>query len=324
MSTKRLWLAGKWKWVVPVIIIALVFPAGLYLVSNREKEEIDEAKRIELGGTYISLSEGITHYELIGPPKGSVVVLVHGGSVPMWGWDSQVASLAAAGLRVLRYDMYARGYSDRPNVEYNRALYREQLLELLNALGLIEPVDLVGLSFGGAIAADFTANHPGRVRHLVLCAPMVAFAETGQNATYQKLLRMPAIGDFLLRTVVMQKYIERASYLFEPSEKSNHYNKLFREQFKYKGGERAVLSMFRGDALGDYRDSYGAIGKQDRKVMLIWGTADSDISRSMIDEVREAIPHICFHSLEGVGHGLNFEASKELNELIIDFLNNTR
>ena len=120
MSTKRPWLAGKWKWLVPVIIIILIFPVGLYLASNHENEDIDEAKRIELGGTYISLSEGITHYELIGPPKGSVVVLVHGGSVPMWGWDSQVASLAAAGLRVLRYDMYARGYSDRPNVEYNR------------------------------------------------------------------------------------------------------------------------------------------------------------------------------------------------------------
>ena len=324
MNKKRLWLAGRWKWLIPVIIVVLVFPAGLYLASNREKEEIDEAKRVEIGGTYIGLSEGITHYELIGPPKASVVVLVHGGSVPMWGWDSQVASLTAAGFRVLRYDMYARGYSDRPNVDYSRALYRNQLLELVDALELIEPVDLVGLSFGGAIAADFTANHPGRVRRLVLCAPIVAFAETGRNATYQKLLRIRVIGDFLLRTVVMQKYIERACYLFEPSEKANHYNELFREQFKYKGGEKAVLSMFRGDALGDYRDYYGAIGKQDRKVILIWGTADTEVSRSMIDEVREAIPHIRFHSLEGVGHGLNFEASKELNELLIDFLNNAR
>jgi len=242
---------------------------------------------------------------------------------PCGGWDSQVASLSAAGLRVLRYDMYARGYSDRPDVAYDRTLYRMQLLELLDTLELTEPVDLVGLSFGGSIAADFTAHYPGRVRHLVLCAPIVAFTETGQNATYQKLLRIPVIGDFLLRTVVMQKYIERASYLFEPSEKANHYNELFQEQFGYKGGERAVLSMFRGDALGDYRDSYAAIGKQDRKVMLIWGTADSEISRSMIDEVREAIPHISFHSLEGVGHGLNFEASNELNKLLIDFLKDT-
>ena len=85
---------------------------------------------------------------------------MHGATIPMWIWDPQVESLTKAGFSVLRYDLYGRGYSDRPHTEYNRDLYRSQLLELLDQLGIKEPVDLVGMSLGGAIATDFTANYP--------------------------------------------------------------------------------------------------------------------------------------------------------------------
>ena len=101
---------------------------------------------------------------------------------------------------------------------------------------------------------------------------------------------------------------------------ADHYNKLFREQFVFEGSERAVLSMVRSDALGDYRSSYEAVGKQNKKVMLIWGTVDKDISLEMMDEVRTFIPHVQFHDLDGVGHSLNIEATEKFNEFLIDFL----
>ena len=58
--------------------------------------ELDESTRAQLGGTYVNLSPGTVHYELVGPTDGGIVVLVHGGTVPMWAWDSQVAALTEA------------------------------------------------------------------------------------------------------------------------------------------------------------------------------------------------------------------------------------
>lgn len=318
MSARKQGAAGKWKWVIiAVVVVVLLVPVGLYMASDRENKELNEATRTQLGGTYVTLSEGVTHYELVGPEKGQVVILVHGATIPMWIWDPQVGALTAAGFQVLRYDMYGRGYSDRPDVDYNRELYRKQLLDLLDTRGLTEPIDLVGLSLGGATVTDFTANYPERVRRLVLAAPLINSVSDDSSI---KLLRIPFIGDFLMRTVAVQTFIDRASSLFEGTDMADDYNKLFYEQVTYKGFERASISMFRGDAMGDYREAYGAVGKQNRKVMLVWGTADEDISREMIDEVRNAIPHIQLHVLEGVGHQLNLEVTEKFNKLVIDFL----
>ena len=66
--------------------------------------------------SFIDLSVGKTHYELVGPETGRTVVLLHGGTIPMWTWDRQVPALVEAGFRVLRYDMCGRGYSDSPEL----------------------------------------------------------------------------------------------------------------------------------------------------------------------------------------------------------------
>ena len=319
MSKRKRGATGnKWKWVIiSVVLVVLLVPFGLYAGLDRENKELNETTRTQLGGTYVTLSDGVTHYELDGPGEGQTVVLVHGATIPMWIWDSQVGALTSAGFRVLTYDMYGRGYSDRPDVDYNRELYRKQILDLLDTLDVTEPVDLVGLSLGGAIVTDFTANYPKRVRRLVLVAPVV---NSVSNDTSMKLLRPPVIGEFLMRTVAVKTFVSRASSLFEGTNMADQYNEQFYDQVTYKGFERASISMFRGDAIGDYREAYRSVGKQNRKVMLVWGTEDEDISREMIDEVQKAIPHIQFHCLEGVGHQLNLEVAEELNQLMIDFL----
>ena len=46
---------------------------------------------------------------------------MHG--VTRWTWDNQIKALNDAGKRVLVYDKYGRGYSDRPKIIYNQELY---------------------------------------------------------------------------------------------------------------------------------------------------------------------------------------------------------
>ena len=91
----------KGIWVIAFIAILLIVLVGIYYGLDPEKKSLDEGERKKLGGTYIKLSDGITHYKLSGPVDGKVVVLVHGGTVPIWTWNNQIKVLNDAGFRVL-------------------------------------------------------------------------------------------------------------------------------------------------------------------------------------------------------------------------------
>jgi len=161
----------KWKWLSAFFALLIISLAGIYHILDPENNELNEIERARLGGTYIRLSDGMTHYKLEGPDAGSIVTLVHGGTVPIWTWDKQVQALNDAGFRILSYDKYGRGYSDRPDVTYDQELYKRQLLELVDKLALKEPFDLIGLSLGGGTAVNFTAKYPDRVRKLISAHP---------------------------------------------------------------------------------------------------------------------------------------------------------
>jgi len=136
-----------------------------------ESRPLDDAARAEAPGQFVQLSDGMTHYELAGPEDGPPVTLVHGFSTPAFIWDPAFAALADAGYRVLRYDLFGRGYSDRPDVTYDDALFDRQLAELLDALDFPRPMALAGLSMGGAIVARFTQKRPDQVKSLLLLDP---------------------------------------------------------------------------------------------------------------------------------------------------------
>ena len=309
----------KIRWSIILLVFAsAIIPVLLYQIMNPENRELDEAVRSQLGGSYLRLSRGVTHYALEGPAKGQVVVLVHGGTVPMFTWDAISPILTAAGYRVLRYDMYGRGYSDRPRVTYNRELYRDQLLEILDALNLHEPIDLVGYSLGGGIVTDFAARHPQRVRRLALISPVV------YNFQTPLIFRIPVIGEFLARIIGIRTVTKRANSMYEGTGFGQRHADLFAEQTTFKGFQTSLLSMIRNNAIGDHRDSYEAVGKQKKSVLLIWGSRDTEIPEEVINTARKLIPHVQFHALQDAGHNIVFQKPEQTSMILINFLQSNR
>ena len=96
-----------------------------------ESRILDENARKEAPGSFIKLRMGYVHYQLEGPETGELIVLVHGFSSPMVVWDKIYESLIQSGYRVLRFDLYGRGYSDRITTTYDHNLFTNQLLSLL-------------------------------------------------------------------------------------------------------------------------------------------------------------------------------------------------
>ena len=104
-----------------------------------ESLELDEKARASIRGEFVLLEDGYTHYELGGPQNGSPVVLLHGFSVPYFIWDPTFDFLTHKGYRVLRYDLFGRGFSDRPKTRYTLDLFCKQLRGILDRLEIGQP-----------------------------------------------------------------------------------------------------------------------------------------------------------------------------------------
>lgn len=110
----------------------------------------------------------LTNYHDVG--EGPVALLIHGSGpgVSAWAnWRLVIPELAKDG-RVIAPDLVGFGFSERPaGITYGMDTWVGQAVGLIDALG-IDQVDLVGNSFGGALALALAIRHPDRVRRLVL------------------------------------------------------------------------------------------------------------------------------------------------------------
>ena len=98
------------------------------------------------------------------------VLMLHGSGPGVSAWANWrlVMPQLAQQRRVLAPDMVGFGDTERPEgIHYNMATWVQQTLDLLDGLGLAQ-VDLVGNSFGGALALATAIRAPHRVRRLVL------------------------------------------------------------------------------------------------------------------------------------------------------------
>jgi pimeloyl-ACP methyl ester carboxylesterase len=287
------------------------------LPYKSETETLDAEARMTLPGNFIELSNGFTHFELAGPPDKRPVVLVHGFSVPSFVWDPTFEGLVKAGYRVLRYDLFGRGYSDRPELNYNIDLFDKQLGDLLAALKIEDAVDLFGLSMGGPIAANFTARHPQQVRKLGLVDP-AGFPMKSDAGVF--LLKIPLLGESMMNKYGEQMLVAGLMDDFRHPENHPDYTAKYVEQLKYRGFKQAILSTIRNNVTSGSAQAYRQVGQQDRDILLIWGQEDRIIPFSVCEKIRAALPQAEFHLIEDAGHIPHYEKPEVVNPLIIKFL----
>ena len=106
--------------------------------------------------------------------KGFPVILIHGSGPGVSAWANWrlVIPKLATNHRVIAPDMVGFGYTDRPgDIKYTWEVWVKQVIDLMDALG-IEQTDLVGNSFGGAMALTLAIQYPERIRKVVLMGAM--------------------------------------------------------------------------------------------------------------------------------------------------------
>jgi pimeloyl-ACP methyl ester carboxylesterase len=293
---------------------------GYYLARNPERESLDDAARKAAPGRFIQLSDGVTHYKLDGPDSGRTVVLVHGFSVPLYIWDSTAVALAAAGYRVLRYDEYGRGWSDRPMVDYTADLYDRQLTELLDSLRITDRVDIGGVSMGGWVTATFAGRHANRTRSLILVDP-VASAGTRASPTFSSRLRgVPLVGAYVFQTTDVPKMADGQASDFANPKQFPDWADRYRSQVRYRGFGHALLSTRRAQSRVDLDSVYRMVDRASIPVLLVWGTEDHTVPFARNARVRAAISRAEFHQIQGAGHLPILEQASLTDSLILEFL----
>lgn len=109
--------------------------------------------------------------QTFGDAADPVILLIHGATTSMLGWDERLCRiLAAAGRYVIRYDQRDTGRSvSYPPGEpgYTLPDLADDAIALLDALGLAQ-ASVVGVSMGGGVAMAAALRHPDRVASLTL------------------------------------------------------------------------------------------------------------------------------------------------------------
>lgn len=318
-----------WRFLVVLAKGVAVISAAIGLImfmsfwaAGRAKPVLDAAAREKLvkdnvAHAFIDLPDGTVHYLLSGPEDGPLVVLIHGFSVPSFVWNDYVKPLNDAGYRVLAYDNYGRGFSDRPAIRYDAALMDRQLADLLHALNIERRVDLVGYSMGGAIATIFAARHPERVRSLTLIAPAGLGIATIKGSD---LLKSPLIGDWIIRLFGLRMFHDAAAAESRRAPDPSQFLSDFDRQLEWRGYGDALLSTMRHYPMAAAESAYQRAGESTRPVLVIWGEEDATVPYINAARLIELMPRAKLHSYPGIGHDIAFSHAAMMSDLILDFL----
>ncbi|MGI3166705.1 alpha/beta fold hydrolase [Pseudooceanicola sp. 200-1SW] len=229
-------------------------------------------RRDKAPGEVADLPQGRTHYRWHGEDEDApVAVLIHGLTTPSYVWDGVVPGLVDMGYRVLSYDLYGRGWSDRPPGAQDADFFLTQLVDLLEALSVAEPVTLFGYSMGGAIAAAFAARYPAQIEKLVLVAP------AGMGGFPTGLTRWMRDGGWTGRWLFHLLYPRqhrRSARTAEAEGVSRSYARMQAAEADWRGFTPAVLSALRGVLRDPMALEHRKIAKEGLPLLSIWASED--------------------------------------------------
>lgn len=247
--------------------------------------------------------------------RGAPVLLIHGSGpgVSAWAnWRLVIPALAGR-RRVIAPDMVGFGHTDRPaGQRYDMDAWVRQAIDLLDALDLGR-VDLVGNSFGGALALALAIRHPQRVRRLVLMGSVgVPFPITPG---------LDAVWGYEPSLATMRRLLD--IFAHDRALVNDDLARLRYEASIRPGFQASFAAMFPAprqrwvDAMASAEADIRALPHE---TLVIHGREDQVIPLQNSLTLSRWIPNSQLHVFGHCGHWTQIEHNARFNRLVEDFL----
>ena len=259
--------------------------------------------------------------------SGPVLLLIHGMAGSSNTWEAVIPELAKH-FTVVAPDLIGHGDSAKAKADYSLGGYATGLRDLMLRLGH-ERFTIVGQSFGGGVALQFTHQFPEMCERLVLVGSGGLGPEV--NAIL-KVLSVPGAGWLLVAgcraafhraarrvgrwlgklgvrsSPVMEEISRSYGSLTDPATRRSFLHTL-----------RSVIDS-RGQRVSASAFLYlGA----DVPSLIVWGDADPIIPVAHAHAAREHLPHAQLEIFPGVGHFPHCEAPERFARVVLDFVAST-
>jgi pimeloyl-ACP methyl ester carboxylesterase len=186
--------------------------------------------------------------------EGPPVLLLHGWPQHWWLWRDLIGPLAEE-RRVLCPDLRGFGWTAAPPGGYDPEVFARDIAALLPALGIDEPVDIVGHDWGGWTAFVLALRRPELVRRLLAAGIVHPFVRPTLSSLrgvwrfwYQWVLGIPGLG----RRLIGAASTRNPTMLFLGAGDdvwSERDRRLFTEQFREPERAEATSLLYRHASL---------------------------------------------------------------------------
>jgi len=245
--------------------------------------------------------------------QGRPLVVVHGFPLSRAIWGAQVAQLSAH-YRVIAPDLRGHGDSEATPGPYSMELLADDILALLEALQIDQPIVLGGLSMGGYVAMAFARRYPERLAGLLLTATRAGSDTTaGKDGRRQAVAAVqqagtiqPTVDGMLPKLFAPQTYAEDPDLVVEVRRIIEHTS--------IEGVINAQLGMLAR------LDSTAMLSNLDVPGLVIHGDHDQIIPLEAAQELAAVLPNGSMAEIKGAGHLLNMEQPAEFNQIVLDWL----
>lgn len=266
---------------------------------------------------------------------GPLALCVHGFPDSAHTWRYLLPALAQAGYRAVA--PFTRGYaptSIAPDNCYQTGALAADVNALHQALGGTHDAVLIGHDWGASTVYVAGANAPHRWRRVVALSvpPGLALRNAlhGNLAQIQRSWYMFYFQSILAETAIPANDYALIELLWDkwsPGFESRLDLENFKKCVPDAEHLKAALGYYRASlGSGPRTEAYNAIQNKGlepltQPVLYLHGRDDGCIGAELAETAQARNPWLIVEILEGVGHFMQLENPKRINQRIIDFLN---
>ena len=295
-------------------LFSLIIISFLFSCSNPNYEYVlkDDAFRKTIKtGNFTELTNGFTYYEIDNRFNENTLVFIHGFSVPSYIWDKTYNTAKEKGFKVVKLDLYGRGFSDNPDIDYTDELFANQVIELLQELE-IKKATFLGLSNGGRVISKLADLKPNMVEKLVYVS---ASSFNSHENNVNKSVSKEEVNAF-----IKNRYPTISSGQLSDFKYPENYplwDDKYEELLKFKGFARALISTVKNHKNLDLENK--EISDSNKKVYTIWGDSDSVVIFNDIkDKLNKLLPNRFEYTVPNSGHLPHIENQSDFEKYLFE------